>query len=125
MTRQEPTSLLNRLLVITILFLVFAGSIGFATVWLRHQISVAANNNKMIELRLTDLQRRVSEVNAQVAVAVSMENLLSKNDDLNLGLMRPLEDQVVRIHEDVEMRLAKKSNQRLFSSTSQHLELTQ
>ena len=125
MTRQEPTSLLNRLLVITVLFLVFAGSIGFATVWLRHQISVAANNNKMIELRLADLQRRVSEVNAQVAVAVSMENLLSKNNDLSLGLMRPLEDQVVRIHEDVEVRLAKKSNQRLFSSTSQLLELTQ
>jgi hypothetical protein len=124
MTRQEPTSLLNRLLVITVLFLVFAGSIGFATVWLRHQISVAANNNKMIELRLADLQRRVSEVNAQVAVAVSMENLLSKNNDLSLGLMRPLEDQVVRIHEDVEVRLAKKSNQRLFSSTSQLLELT-
>jgi hypothetical protein len=125
MTRQEPTSLLNRLLVITVLFLVFAGSIGFATVWLRHQISVAANNSKMIELRLADLQRRVSEVNAQVAVAVSMENLLSKNNDLSLGLMRPLEDQVVRIHEDVEVRLAKKSNQRLFSSTSQRLELTQ
>ncbi|MBL4576556.1 MAG: hypothetical protein JKY51_10770 [Opitutaceae bacterium] len=125
MKHQKPNSLLNRLLAITLLLLVFAGAIGFSTVWLRHQISVAANNNKMIEFRLADLQRKVSEVNAQVAVAVGMQSLLTQNANLDLGLMLPSENQGVRIYEDVEVRLARKRNQLLFSSTSRQMELPQ
>ena len=107
---------LNRILLSSFLLLVFAGSIGFGTVWLRHQIAVAADENKVIGSRIVEIERSLSEVDAELAHSLSPEFLILRNQELNLRLARPSESQIVRIGDDVEIRLATKRNQGLFSS---------
>jgi hypothetical protein len=109
---------LNRILFFSFLLLVYAGTIGFGTVWLRHQIAVAANENKVIEQGIVEIERRLSEVDAELAASLSPEFLILRNRELDLRLARPSESQIVRISEDVEIRLATKRNQGLFSSVN-------
>lgn len=117
MTNRPPTvSTLNRVLVWSFLFLVYAGAIGFGTVWLRHQIALSANENKVIERRVIEIERTLSQVNAELAVALSPDYLIARNLELDLQLFRPSEAQIIRIRDDIEVRLAAKRNQDLFTS---------
>ncbi|RME67778.1 MAG: hypothetical protein D6781_12480 [Verrucomicrobia bacterium] len=104
-------------LLLTIALICYAGGIGFAAVWLRHEISVTANNIKVLEQKIADVQRRVDEAAAEVAEARSPENLIRLNQELGLNLVQPDERQVIRITENVERRLAAKRFDRLFTST--------
>ncbi|MEZ5276420.1 MAG: hypothetical protein R3F07_08580 [Opitutaceae bacterium] len=115
-TRRPIVSILNRVLLCSFLLLVYAGGIGFGTVWLRHQIAVSANENKVIERRIVEIERVLSQVNSELAVALSPDYLIARNRELNLRLARPVETQIVRIRDDVELRLVIKSNEELFSS---------
>lgn len=112
----QSGSVLNSLFLLTLVMLGYLGAIGFGTVWLRHQISVSANNIKILEQRITDVQRRVDEAASEVAEAESPQNLIRQNVALGLNLVQPREDQVIRISENVERRLAAKRFNKLFSS---------
>jgi hypothetical protein len=117
MTNRRPiVSILNRVLLWSFLLLVYAGVIGFGTVWLRHQIAISANENKVIERRIVEIERILSQVNSELAVALSPDYLIGRNRELDLRLARPVETQIVRIRDDVEMRLVIKRNEELFSS---------
>lgn len=117
MTNRRPAvSILNRILLWSFFLLVYAGAIGFGTVWLRHQISLSANENKAIERRILEIERVLSQVNAELAVALSPDYLIARNRELDLRLARPTESQIIRIQDEVEMRLAVKRNEELFSS---------
>ena len=109
---------LNRILFFSFVLLVFAGAIGFGTVWLRHQIAVAANENKVIEQGIVEIERSLSEVDAELAATLSPEFLILRNQELDLRLAPTSESQIVRISDDVEIRLATKRNQGLFSSVN-------
>jgi hypothetical protein len=125
MTNRPTVSILNRALVCSFLFLVYAGAIGFGTVWLRHQIALSATENKVIERRVIQIERSLSQVNAELAVALSPDYLIARNRELNLQLARPSEDQIVRIREDIGVRLATKRNEGLFSSVERtHLQVS-
>jgi hypothetical protein len=115
--KNAPVSVLNGLFLLTLVMLGYTGAIGFGTVWLRHQISVSANESKVLEQQIADLQRRLNETSAEIAYARSPEQLIRQNQLLGLNLVRPTEDQVVRAIGDVERRLAAKRFDQLFSST--------
>jgi hypothetical protein len=115
--KHPPTyTALNRILLFSFLLFIYAGSIGFGTVWLRHQIAMAASENKVIENRIVEIERSLSEVDAELAASLSPKFLIMRNEELNLRLARPSESQIVRIDDDLEIRLATKRNQGLFSS---------
>ncbi len=109
-TPKPSASPVNRLFVATIMLLAFAGSIGLAFVWLRHQISEVADSNKQMQQRLVEVQRRTAETNAEIAAAINPEVLLGQNSLLRLGLEMPQDHQIVSVAEPVEVRLASKRN---------------
>ena len=111
----SSTSSLNRLLLATLLLFAFAGSIGLAFVWLRHQISEVARANMQFQARTIEVERRIAEANAQIAAAHNPQVLLRQNVDLRLGLAAPREQQIVRVADEVEVRLAAKRNSELYS----------
>lgn len=117
--RPSPTaaSPVNRLFLATILLLAFAGSIGLATVWLRHQISSVAQSHKQLQARIVEVQRRTAETNAEIAGALNPEVLLSQNSSLRLGLAMPREHQIVSVADAVEVRLAAKRNSDRFTTS--------
>ena len=105
---KPAASPVNRLLLATILLLAFAGSIGLATVWLRHEISEVAQSNKKMQQRIVEVQRRTAETNAEIASALNPEVLLTQNTSFKLGLEMPRDHQIVSVIEPVEARLAAK-----------------
>ena len=114
---KSAASPVNRLLLATILLLAFAGSIGLATVWLRHQISEVAQSNKQMQQRIVETQRRTAETNAEIASALNPEVLLTQNSSLKLGLEMPRDHQIVSVVEPVEARLAAKRSTDRVTST--------
>lgn len=107
--------LVNRLIAMVLFLLVFAGSLGLGAVWMRGEISRTANHSRALEGRITDVERRLDEVNAQVASAVNPDALLRQNGLMNLALVSPREIQVVRVPESPELRLAAKRNRDVFN----------
>lgn len=114
--RPPPAhSLVNRLIALTLLLLVFAGSLGLGAVWFRQEISSTANRSRALTGKLADIERRLDEVNAQVAAAVNPDALLRQNEVMRLSLAAPREIQVVRVAGSAELRLAAKRNLETFS----------
>lgn len=113
---STPSVLWNRLLIATVMLLVFAGTIGLATVWLRHQVSEVAAANRNAQIRIADIDRRIAEANALVAASLSPDVLLRQNTRLHLGLVAPRENQIIRVDEEVEIRLASKRNAELYTT---------
>ncbi|HTL66568.1 MAG TPA: hypothetical protein VL200_02800 [Lacunisphaera sp.] len=105
----------NRLIGLTLVLLIFSGSLGLGAVWMRQEISQAANRGRLLEGKMADVERRLDEVNAQVAAAVNPDALLRQNQAMQLGLLSPREIQVVRVGESPELRLAAKRNREVFN----------
>jgi hypothetical protein len=81
---------------------------------MRHQISVAANENKVLEASIEDLDRRIEEADAAIAAEQDPAVLNRRNTEWHLGLVPPGETQVRRVSEDPVMRLASLHNRKLF-----------
>lgn len=107
--------LINRLIALTLLLLVFTGTLGLGAVWMRQEISSTANHSRTLEDRITGVERRLDEVNAEVAAAVNPDALLRQNKFMNLALSAPREIQVVRVAGSAELRLAAKRNREVFN----------
>jgi hypothetical protein len=110
--------LINRVIALTLLLLIFSGSLGLGAVWARQGLSQVANRNRILVGKLTDIDRRLDEVNAQVATAVNPDTLLHQNQVMRLTLASPREVQVVRVAESPELRLAQKRNSEIFNLTA-------
>ena len=104
----------SQFLVYALVAISASGTIGLGTVWMRHQISVAANANKALEASIADLERRIEETDAAIAVEQDPAVLLRRNTDWGLGLAPPAEPQVRRVSEDPVARLAGIRNRTLF-----------
>ena len=48
-------ALVNRLIALTLLLLVFSGSLGLGAVWARQEISQVANRSRSLEVRIADV----------------------------------------------------------------------
>lgn len=118
MNKNSKHAFVNQLLVYTLVMICFSGSIGLGTVWLRHQISLTANNTKLLEQRLVETERRLSELNTQITAEQSIDVLARRNVEWNLGLVLPKEPQVVRVSESPERRLAARNAAELFADTN-------
>jgi hypothetical protein len=118
MKPPPANAFVNRLIALTLLLLVFSGSLGLGAVWARQEISQTANRNRSLEGRIADVERRLDEINAEVAAAVNPDALLQQNQLMRLGLVAPREIQVVRVNESPELRLAAKHNREVFSLAS-------
>jgi hypothetical protein len=115
MKTSTANAFINQLLVYTLVMLVFTGSIGFGTVWLRHEISLAANRNKMLQADLAEVQRQIDQFTAEIAAAKNPDTLIRLNSEMRLGLVPPREEQSEHVAVDVGQRLAAKRNQDLFN----------
>ena len=111
----------NRLIALTLLLLVFSGSLGLGAVWMRQEISQAANRSRSLEVKMANVERRLDEVNAEVAAAVNPDVLLQQNQSMQLGLVSPREIQVHRVSESPELWLASRRNREVFSLASASL----
>ncbi len=108
MNKSTPSAFVNQLLVYTMVLVVFTGSIGFGTVWLRHEISLAANRNKALQGRFSEVERRLDEVTAEIAAAQNPDALIRLNSEMRLGLVPPRPEQSEHVAGNVELRLAAK-----------------
>lgn len=115
MKPPPANSLVNRVIAMTLALLVLSGTLGLAAVWMRQSISQTANRSRAFEGRITDVERRLDEVNAQVASALNPDSLLRQNQFMNLALATPGEIQVQRVPESAELRLATKRNREVFN----------
>ena len=115
MNTSTANAFINQLLVYTLVMLVFTGSIGFGTVWLRHEISLAANRNKLLQADLAEVQRQIDQFTAEIAAAKNPDTLIRLNSEMRLGLVPPREEQSEHVAVDVGQRLAAKRNQDLFN----------
>lgn len=108
----------NRLIALTLLLLVFSGSLGLGAVWVRQEISQTANRSRALVARVADVERRLDEVNAEIAAAVNPDVLLKQNEAMRLGLAAPREIQVVRLEGSPEIRLLARLNRDNFERAS-------
>ncbi len=105
----------NQLLVYTLVMICFSGSIGLGTVWMRHQISLAANATKVLDARIAELDRRLNETKAVLEAEQDPAILKQRNAEWHLGLVQPNPEQIVHLPGDAVMRLAAKRNRGLFN----------
>jgi predicted NBD/HSP70 family sugar kinase len=114
MNKSAANAFINQVLVYTLVMLVFTGSIGFGTVWLRHEISLAANRNKNLRTHLAEVQRHLDQLIAEIAAAQSPDALIRLDSSMRLGLDMPRQEQIQRVPGDVEQQLAARRNPDLF-----------
>jgi hypothetical protein len=118
MRPPPPNTLVNRIVALTLCLLVFSGTLGLGAVWVRQEIFSTANRSHALERQIADVERRLDEVNAGVAIALNPQVLLQRNESMRLGLALPREIQVVRVAGSPERRLAAKRNTEIFSVAS-------
>jgi len=114
MNKSAASAFINQLLVYSLVMLMFTGSIGFGTVWLRHEISLAANRNKTLQAHIDDVQRHLDQLTAEIAAAQTPDALIRLDETLRLGLDTPRQEQIEHVKDDVEQRLAAKRNAGVF-----------
>jgi hypothetical protein len=120
--RPPPArAFVSQLMALTLLLLVFSGTLGLGAVWVRQEISGTANRSHVIETKIAAVERRLDEVNANVASALNVSALLQQNQVMLLGLTLPREPQIVRVDESPEVRLATKRNGHLFDGPAARL----
>jgi hypothetical protein len=105
---------INQFMVYALVAICGSTSIGLGTVWMRHQISVEANSNKILEASIAELDRRIEETDAAISAEQDPAVLNRRNTEWRLGLVAPAETQVRRVTEDPVSRLAGIQNRKLF-----------
>ena len=113
----------NQFMVYVLVLICGSATIGLGTVWMRHQISLAANENKVIETQIADVERRIEETDAAVSAEQDPAVLNQRNAAWHLGLVPPAETQVHRVPEDPVLRLASLHNRKLFGEESATISL--
>jgi len=106
----------TQVLVYSLVAIGASGSIGLGSVWMRHQISLTANANRLIESRIAEVARHAEEIRTAIEQEQDEVVLLRRNQEWNLGLVPPRQDQVQVVAEDPMSRLAAKRNRELFSA---------
>ncbi|MEO7414151.1 MAG: hypothetical protein ABIZ81_12425 [Opitutaceae bacterium] len=112
--KKNSQAFINQLLVCLLVTFCFSGSIGLGTVWMRHQISLTANANKLLEKRIAEVERHLVETVTIIETEQSNDVLRRRNSEMRLGMVQPLETSVIHVTEDPELHLASKANRGLF-----------
>jgi len=104
----------NQFMVYALVAICSSASIGLGTVWMRHQISLVANENKDLEAAIAKVEHQIEETDAAIASEQDPAVLNRKNSEWRLGLVPPGETQVRRVTEDPVARLFAIQNRKLF-----------
>jgi len=110
--KNNSQAFVNQLLVCLLVTIGFGGSIGLGTVWLRHRISVTANNNKILAAKIDAVERRIEEMTTVLETEKRPEVLRQSNADFHLGLVRIDEVPVIST-ETNPARMAERSSRAL------------
>lgn len=110
--RPNNHAFVNQFVIYTLVTICFSGSIGLGTVWMRHQISLTANANKLLETRLAELNRHLAETATSIEIEEDPARLKQRNATMNLGLIPPV---VQDITESAPLRLAGKASRTLLN----------
>jgi hypothetical protein len=112
--KMDSRAFVNQFMVYALVAICGSASIGLGMVWIRHQISLAANTNKVLVSTIDDLERRIEETDAAIAAEQDPAVLNRRNSEWQLGLLPPAQTQVRRVSEDPVTRLAAMHNRTLF-----------
>jgi len=110
--RTSNHAFVNQFFIYTLCTLCFSGSLGLGVVWMRHQISLTANVNKVLESRLAELHRHLDETATAIEIEQDPARLKQRNLSMHLGLVMPVAQSVT---ENAGMRLAAKASLGLLS----------
>ncbi len=113
--KNTSHAFINQVLVCLLVTFCASGSIGLGTVWMRHQISLVANENKALEQRIAEMERQEAENKTTLETEQSNDLLRKLNTQWNLGLVAPQESTLMRVAGDPMRNLAAKNNRDLFN----------
>jgi len=116
MHKSAANAFINQLLAYTLGMLMFTGSIGLGTVWLRYEISLVANRNQRLQAQIAEVQRQIDDCTAEYAAAQSADNLIRLNSAMRLGLDMPRQEQIEHAPAAVDQWLAGRLNPELFTA---------
>jgi hypothetical protein len=119
MQKSDAKAFINQLLAYTLGMLVFTGSIGLGTVWLRYEISLVANRNQRLQARCAEVQRQIDEYKAEISAAQGADNLIRLDSALRLGLDTPRQEQIEQGPVNVDQWLAGQRSPELFTAEIQ------
>lgn len=94
MNPRPLSGFVNPLLLCTLVGLGASGGVGVGAVWLQHQISISANENKALETRITALERESEQLTTEIAEETDQAVLLQRSERWHLGLAAPAQDRV-------------------------------
>lgn len=112
--RNGNHAFINQLLVYTLVMICGSGSVGLATVWMRHEISLTANATRRLDALITETERRLDDVAIEVTGEQAPDVLERRNRDWRLGLVAPSATQVVWVAGSPEDRLSRQRNEGLY-----------
>lgn len=118
MNKTGTHAFVNQLLVYTLVTICLSGSVGLASVWMQQQIATTSNSIKKLDAEAVEFERRCRNVNSEIANEQSVARLEERNKALALGLVQPTEQQIERVYESPEQRLARKRNDERFGGES-------
>jgi hypothetical protein len=116
--KKDPSAFANQLLLGVLVTFCTGGSIGLATVWMRHQISVTAKANRDLGQELARLERLYDEKKTTIETEQAPDRLRELNAALRLGLVPMSDIPVLQVGEDVVERMARRANRDLFTDTA-------
>ena len=107
--KKNSQAFVNQLVVCLLVTMTFGGSIGLATVWVRHQMSVTAKTNRALLAAISEVNRRSDDIEAQIRSEQRPELLRQLNLEFRLGLAPMNEVEVVRVTENVTQRTVERA----------------
>ena len=118
MKTATSAAFVNQLLACLLVTICVGGSIGLATVWMRHQISVTAKANRDLTAAIARLERLIDEKKTILGDEQAAEKLRGLNAARQLGLVPMSEIPVEHVTENVVERMARRSNRGLFTDAA-------
>lgn len=116
--KKDSSAFANQLLVGLIVTICCGGSIGLGTVWMRHQISVTARENRDLAAQIARLDRLSDEKKTIIETAQAPDKLRALNTGLGLGLVPMTQIPVEHVTENVVERMARRAHADLFTDTA-------
>lgn len=121
--RNNARAFVNQILICVLVTLCGSGAVGVGTVWMRHQVSRTADNNRALEASIQRLKRQLAETTALIESAQNPTELRHRNEEFKLGLEQVVDQQVVHVAEEAGERLSRmraKANHELLKEGVRH-----
>lgn len=112
--KKDHSAFVNQLVVCLLVTICIGGSIGFGSVWMRHQISVTARLNRDLAAQIARFDRLNDETRTLIETEQAPDRLRHLNSAHRLGLVPMSEIPVLHVSENVVERMARRANQDLF-----------